>query len=105
MKADHGQCRQCTQLVRREWRECPHCGASWPAPRGIGRVARPVTVVLLAAVGWWVVAGTPAVDHIVSGARRIVRSVTTYEERGEGFGSWSRSSAITPPSALPPPVG
>jgi hypothetical protein len=60
---------------------------------------------VLAAVGWWVVAGTPAVDHIVNGARRIVRSVTTYEERGEGFGSWSRSSAITLPPTVRPPVG
>jgi hypothetical protein len=71
----------------------------------MSRVARPVKLVLLAAFGWWVIAGTPAVDHIVSGARRIVRSVTTYEERGESFGSWSRSSAITPPSALRAPVG
>jgi hypothetical protein len=95
MDRDHGICRSCEQIVRRDWRVCAHCGVSTPIPRtSAQRLTSVVMVVMVAGAAWWAVVGADG-SGLGSTARGVVRSATAIEGHGGAMAPSASSGPVT----------
>jgi hypothetical protein len=95
MDRDHGICRSCEQIVRRDWRVCAHCGVSTPIPRtSAQRLTSVAMVVVVAGAAWWAVAGADG-SGLGSTTRGVVRSATAIEGHGGAMAPSASSGPAT----------